>query len=180
MRHFYILAWILLYSPILAGVYGDLEFGDSRELVTKKLGQSVLIEQTIDETYNARTGLNGIYKCKSKIAGLACWLYFNWDEQGGLNEITLRSESLDSNLYETELKNAWRESSALFSRVYQKPKQQAPYPPLSSFKDHQMMISHVWENNDKTNILIGTGMVKNQCFLFIRFISTQTNLSPQD
>ncbi|MDG1358798.1 MAG: hypothetical protein P8P36_11455, partial [Akkermansiaceae bacterium] len=159
MRHLYLLGWLLLSSTIHAGVYGDLEFGDSRELVTKKLQQSPLVEQAIDETYKARTGLNGIYKCKSKIAGLACWLYFNWDAQGGLNEITLRSESLDSNLYETELKNAWIESSALFSRVYQEPRQQAPYPLLSSFKEHQMMISHVWENSDKTNILIGTGMV---------------------
>ena len=73
------LCCLLLISASQAGVYGELEFGDSRETVTKKLSQSPLVEQTIDNTYTARTGLNGIFKCKGKISGLVCHLYFNWD-----------------------------------------------------------------------------------------------------
>ena len=180
MKYLSLLVCFVLSSPIHAGVYGELEFGDSRDTVTQKLGQSPLVTQTIDNTYTARTGLNGIYKCKAKISGLACRLYFNWDEQGGLNEITLRSEGLDTDLYDTTLKSAWSEAGSLFSRVYQPPKQQAPYPPQSSFNEHKMMISHVWENADQTSILMGTGMDKNTCFLFIRYISVQAELSPEE
>ena len=174
------LVWLLLSSSIHAGVYGELEFGDDREAVTQKLGKSQLVEQTVDNTYTARTGLNGIYKCKTDISGLACRLYFNWDEKGELNEITLRSDSLDADLYKTELKGAWTDAGALFSRVYNKPKQQASYPPLSSFKEHKMMVTHVWGNNNGTSTLMGTGMDENQCFLFIRFLPTQTDLIPQE
>ena len=180
MKYLSILGCFILSSSLHAGVYGDLEFGDSRETVTQKLGQSQLVEQTIDKTYTARTGLNGIYKCKAKISGLACHLYFNWDEQGGLNEITLRSESLDAELYQTTLKRAWTDAGGLFSRVYNEPKQQAPYPPLSSFNEHKMMISHVWEVTAGATVLMGTGMDKNQCFLFIRYVRGQTNLSPKE
>ena len=180
MKQLCFLAWLLFSSSIHAGVYGELEFGDNRQTVTQKLGKSQLVEQTVDNTYTARTGLNGIYRCKNDISGLACRLYFNWDEQGGLNEITLRSDSLSEDLYKTELKRAWADAGALFSRIYNEPKQQAPYPPLSSFKEHKMMITHVWENTDTATILVGTGMDKNQCFLFIRFISTKTNLIPRE
>ena len=62
MKYFYLfLCCLLLISASQAGVYGELEFGDSRETVTKKLSQSPLVEQTIDNTYTARTGLNGIF-----------------------------------------------------------------------------------------------------------------------
>ena len=115
MKYFcLLLSCLLLVSVSQAGVYGELEFGDSRETVTKKLRQSPLVEQTIDNTYIARTGLNGIFKCKGQIAGLTCRLYFNWDEQGGLNEITLRSEGLDVDLYKTRLQRAWSDAESLF------------------------------------------------------------------
>ena len=167
---------LLLISASQAGVYGELEFGDSRETVTKKLGQSPLVEQIFDNTYTARTGLNGIFKCKGKISGLACHLYFNWDEQGGLNEITLRSEGLDMDLYKTRLQRAWTDAESLFSQVYQSPTQKADYPALTAFKEHKMMISHVWKNKGKETILMGTGIDKNKCFLFIRYVRSQIDL----
>ena len=181
MKYFYLfLCCLLLISASQAGVYGELEFGDSRETVTKKLSQSPLVEQTIDNTYTARTGLNGIFKCKGKISELTFHLYFNWDEQGGLNEITLRSEGLDVDLYKTRLQRAWSDAESLFTQVYEAPAQQATYPALSSFKKHKMMISHVWGNKGKETILMGTGIDKNQCFLFIRYVRAQVELQREE
>lgn len=181
MKCFYLfLSCLLLISASQAGVYGELEFGDSRETVTKKLSQSPLVEQTIDNTYTARTGLNGIFKCKGKISELTFHLYFNWDEQGGLDEITLRSEGLDVDLYKTRLRRAWSDAESLFSQVYQAPAQQATYPSLNSFKEHKMMISHVWENKGKETILMGTGIDKNQCFLFIRYDKAHVELQREE
>ena len=102
---------LLLISVSQAGVYGDLEFGDSRETVTRKLRNSALVTQTIDNTFVGRTGLNGIYQCKAKLAGLTCLLFFNWDENGGLNEITLRSDGLSLDQYDGELLRASNEAA---------------------------------------------------------------------
>lgn len=172
------LASALFVSSSHAGVYGDLEFGDSREAVTKKLGQSPLVEQIIDDVFTARTGLNGIYKCKAKISGLTCHLYFNWDEHGGLNEITLRSEGLALDTYPKELRQAWLDAERIFSEVYGGPSEKAPYPPVSAFKTHKMMISRVWNNPGNGSILMGTGVDRGQCFLFVRFASNGTQLAP--
>lgn len=168
----------LLICASQAGVYGDLEFGDSREAVSSKLKQSPLVEQTIDDVFTARTGLNGIYECKARISGLACHLYFNWDAQGGLDEITLRSEGLALETYPTELRKAWLDAERLFSEVYAVPSQKAPYPALSSFQKHKMMISHVWSNPGNGSILMGTGVDGEQCFLFVRFAKNGIELSP--
>lgn len=168
----------LLISASHAGVYGDLEFGDSRETVTKKLRQSPLVEQTVDDVFTARTGLNGIYKCKARISGLTCHLYFNWDEQGGLDEITLRSEGLALGTYSKQLRQAWLDAERLFSEVYSAPVQKAPYPALDAFQNHKMMISHIWDNPGKGSILMGTGVDADRCFLFVRFASREMKLSP--
>ena len=79
-------------------------------------------------------------------------------------------------LYKTRLQRAWTDAESLFSQVYQAPAQQATYPALSSFKEHKMMISHVWNNKGKETILMGTGIDKNQCFLFIRYVIPQIDL----
>ena len=174
------LGFLLSWTIGHAGVYGELEFGDDRETVTHKLQQSPLVEQTIDNTFIARTGLNGIFKCKAKISGLTCHLYFNWDQQGGLNEITLRSEKLKAEQYQTTLRKAWLDAESLFSKVYQSPTQKASYPLEAAFEEHQMMISHVWKNPGDKTILMGTGREKRSYFLFIRFVSQDIELGSKE
>ncbi|MCP5536490.1 MAG: hypothetical protein H7A51_09700 [Akkermansiaceae bacterium] len=154
-----------------AGVYGDLEFGDSRETVTRKMSASQLVEQTIDSTFFGRTGLNGVFKCKAKLAGLSYHLYFGWNEDGGLNEVTLRSSELSMEEYGRGLRRAWGEAEALFSQVYQKPSQKADYPDQKAFTKHNILISHVWHRGENQSILMGPGIDKGKCFLAIRYVN---------
>ena len=163
-----------------AGVYGDLEFGDSRKTVTKKMSSSQLVEQTVNSTFLGRTGLNGIFKCKAKLAGLTYHLYFGWNESGGLNEITLRSGNLNMSEYGNSLRTAWNEAATLFSKVYNHPAQKTGYPTQRSFQDdfkgHQILISHVWHKGEKQSILMGPGIDQGKCFLTIRFVNKRVVL----
>lgn len=172
----FLTATILLLSSLLthAGVYGDLKFGDSRETVTRKLKTSPLVEQTIDSTFMGRMGLNGVFKCKAKLAGLTYHLHFDWTPQGGLSEITLRSEEIDASLYHTTLRNAWQQASTLLTRAYNDPAQDGQYPAKSDFKKHSIMASHIWHRGKKQSILMGPGLIKGKkekCFLIIRYLS---------
>lgn len=164
---------VYLLSAILssAGVYDTLEFGDDRETVTRKLGASKMVEQTIDSTFFGRTGLNGVFKCKTKLAGLTYHLFFDWNETGGLKEITLRSNTIDKAQYNTGLQNAWKEASTLFTQVYQIPAQDAKYPQPADFKGHDILISHIWHKGKKQSVLLGPGIIKEKCFLAIRFVN---------
>lgn len=163
---------ILCYSTsVKAGVYAGLNFGDSRDEVTRKLQASELIEQTVDSTFFGRTGLNGVFKCKNKLAGLKYSLYFAWSENGGLTEITLRSEELPANAYGTSIKQAWKQANQLFTQVYGAPKQDAKYPAPKDFLNHPILITHLWHRGERQSILIGPGIEKGRSFLTIRFIN---------
>lgn len=164
---FYLFSVISSY----AGVYGSLEFGDSRDTVMRKLRSSKLVEQTVGDTFLGRTGLNGVFKCKNKLAGLTYHLYFQWSDTGGLKEITLRSQDLDANQYGTTLKNAWTEANKLFTQVYNKPVQDAKYPQKTDFNQHPILITHIWHKGSRQSILIGPGIENNRSFLAIRFIN---------
>lgn len=168
--------FLLSVVTSFAGVYGDLEFGDSRETVTRKMTASQLVDQTVDSTFFGRTGLNGVFKCKAKLAGLTYHLYFGWDENGGLNEITLRSNGLNMAEYGSRLRKAWGEAETLFTKVYQSPAQKTAYPLKAAFKEHNILISHVWHRGQKQSILMGPGQDKGKCFLSIRFVNKRIEL----
>ena len=157
-------------------MYGSLEFGDSRETVTRKLKSSSLVEATVADTFLGRTGLNGIFKCKAKLAGLTYHLYFGWDEKGGLNEITLRSNGLPEADYGKGLRRAWVEAETLLSQVYKAPIQKSGYPNKSAFKEHPILVSHVWHRGGNNSILMGPGMEKQNCYLAIRFVKKRIQL----
>lgn len=153
-----------------AGIYGPLEFGDNRSTVTRKLQQCDLVTQTVPSTFLARTGLNGIFKCKNQLAGLIFSLYFGWNDAGGLNEITLRSDEIDHSQYHTGLQQAWHKANTLFTNTYQAPAQNAKYPSKTDFKGRDILISHIWHKGTTQSILMGPGISKDKCFLTIRFV----------
>lgn len=162
---------ILTALPIFAGVYGDLEFGDDRDAVTRKLQKSKLVTQTINTSLISRTGLNGIFQCKTPLAGLIYHLYFNWDADGGLQEVTLRSEDIEKSAYSSTLYKAWGAAAQLFTQVYKTPAQNAGFPDKLAITNGGMMMSHIWHKGTKESILMGTGIDKDQCFLAIRFMN---------
>jgi hypothetical protein len=157
--------------PCFAGVYADLEFGDSRETVQRKLKSSDMVEQTMPDTYISRTGLNGIFKCKAQLAGLTYHLYFDWNDDGNLDEITLRSNKLEQADYRTSLYQAWKEAGKLFTQVYKAPAQNAGFPNKDALGDSSIMMSHIWHKGPNESILMGTGMNQTNCFLAIRFVN---------
>jgi len=162
---------IITSQPSLASVYGDLEFGDDRDTVTQKLQKSKLVSQTINTSLMSRTGLNGIFKSKAKLAGMTYHLYFDWNEDGGLREITLRSDQIPKANYSTTLYKAWLAASQLFTQVYNLPAQNAGFPEKMDVIKHNILMSHIWHKGDKQSILMGPGIEKENCFLAIRFLN---------
>ena len=63
--------------PPKGAAFDQLEFGDNRNTVEKKLKASALVTSAGDGIFLGRTGLNGIYKTKATIGGLHCFLFFD-------------------------------------------------------------------------------------------------------
>ena len=166
-----LVALSLITSYVHAGVYGPLEFGDNRDTVIRKLNSSNLVTKKVADTFLGRTGLNGIYECTNKLAGMTYFLYFGWDDRGGLTEITLRSEEISGSQYNTKMKDAWNKANDLFTNVYEHPVQAGDYPEKSKFKSYPILMTHMWHKGSKQTIMIGPGLQDNKTFLNIRFVN---------
>ena len=167
-----IFALLLLTAlPGFAGVYGNLEFGDDRDTVTRKLQKSKLVTQTINTTLLSRTGLNGVFKSNTQLAGLTYHLYFGWDDNGGMQEVTLQSDPIEKTQYNITLHKAWLAANQLFTQVYNAPAQNAKFPNKKDVATHNILMTHIWHKGKKQSILMGPGIEKDNCFLAIRFIN---------
>lgn len=135
-----------------------------------------MVSTTANETFFGRLGLNGVFKCNAKLAGLTYHLYFDWDDNGGLKEVTLRSEDMPDSQYGSKLYSTWQEAKQLLTQAYNPPAQSADYPNKSDFKGSPILISTLWKRGTNNSVLLGTGREKGKCFLCIRFTNEKIEL----
>lgn len=149
--------------------FGPLQFGDSRKEVEQKLLDSPLVKTKANDGLFGRTGLNGIFETTEKIGNLSCYLYFGWTDNGGLNEVTLRTKALPQSVYATELYQTWEDLLTLLGKLYGKPTSQAPYPQTSELQDGLLLSSHLWRTSDGHSVLLGTGQEQKDYNVNVRF-----------
>ncbi len=85
---------ILLIASTLshAGVYQDLEFGDSKQAVVQKLKTSAQMTPNVPtDMIDLNTDINGIFEVKTPLKGSSFSLHYGWDENNMLENITARS-----------------------------------------------------------------------------------------
>lgn len=155
--------------PADDAVFDTLRFGDNRETVTNKLKASKIVESNLNGTLMGRTGLNGIFRTKHEIGGLFCYLYFDWDENGGLKEITLQTEGKKAAEYDTILKPCWTQLIQLIEPIHGKPLQDTSFPQASKLGDGQMMASHLWDIESGGSVMLGTSQVDSLYQVVVRF-----------
>ncbi|MGJ8677334.1 MAG: hypothetical protein ACSHX0_07435 [Akkermansiaceae bacterium] len=165
--------FILCTSSCFAGVYGDLEFGDSRKVVHEKLRVSPLI--IVEETENifGNVNLNGIYRCKAQMAGLTYHLHFDWTNSGHLRLITLKSEDVDLSKYDTEIFHAWTTLGNMLTHAYDKPTISNDFPSSSELQDDKVLISHTWNYQKSVDVMLGLGLKDETYHLAIKYVPTK-------
>ncbi len=169
--------WLNMNHPVDGGipvpdanaVFDTLKFGDSRDTVTEKLKASKIVETGVAGTFFGRTGLNGIYRTKHEIGGIFYFLFFDWDERGGLKEITLQTESKSASEYDSTLKPCWSQLIELITPIHGKPLQDADFPPSSKLGDGQMLASHLWHIETGGSVMLGIAQVGEGYQVAVRF-----------
>lgn len=149
--------------------FGPLAFGDNRKTVEEKLLASPLVTTKANEGLFGRTGLNGIFETTEKIGDLSCYLYFNWTTNGGLSEVTLRTKSLPSSAYTTDLHQTWQDLASLLGKLYGKAVSQTTYPKRNELQDGSILSSHLWRTDDGHSVLLGTGQEIETYNVNVRF-----------
>lgn len=159
-----------------SAVFDTLCFGDTRKEVLAKLKASKMVESTIDETFFGRLGLNGTFRTRQQIGGLHCELYFDWSSSGVLDEISLQTQPLGADSYDSNLKDNWSELIKVLSQLHGRPLQSGNYPKRSELQDDVFLASHLWRLEDGGSVLLGTSMQTGQYKVAVRF--TTEKLQP--
>ena len=158
-------------APVMedSAVFDTLKLGDSRKEVQDKIKASKMLELTVDELYLGRLGLNGSYRTKQTIGGLKCLLYFDWDSNGNLKELTLQTQPQQSNTYDGLLKSTWSELSKLMTTLHGRPLQNADFPAASSLQNDMSLSIHLWRLGGGGNALLGTSKSVEGYMVSVRF-----------
>lgn len=155
--------------PDESAVFDTLKFGDNRNTVITKLKASKMVESNLNSTFFGRTGINGIYRTVKPIGGLHCYLFFDWDDNNLLKEITLRTEDKAADEYDTVLKPCWQALTELIVPIYGKPLQTTKMPAASELADEQMIASHLWRIEHGGTVMLGVSRQAETYQVSVRF-----------
>ena len=154
-------------------VFDTLKLGDTRAEVQAKIKASKLLELTVDEMYLGRFGLNGSYRTKQTIGGLKCSLYFDWDSNGLLSEVTLQTTPQSNSSYNGSLKDTWAELAKLMTTLHGVPLQKADFPEANQLQNDMSLSSHLWRLHGRGSALLGTSKSTDGYMVSVRF-TTET------
>lgn len=152
-------------------VFDNLCLGDKRDIVTKKLKESKLVESSMDDVLMGRVGLNGIYRTRKQIGGLHCELYFDWTGADTLKEISLQTQAVPKNVYVNRLKATWEELAELLTALHGKPIQAGAFPGPASLQKGVLVPSHLWKLPNGGSALLGTSLEGDTVMIVVRFTS---------
>jgi len=163
-------------APATDPVFDELKFGDKRDEVSDKLKASKIVELTVGEAFLGRTGLNGVFRTREKIGGLDAMLFFDWDDDGGLKEITLQTTAVSAAKFNEQLKPCWKEFIKLLTSLHGKPVNANDSLMLSAIPDGGMAATHMWKLPKTGAALLGAAREGDQYQIAIRF--TQKKFDP--
>ena len=158
--------------------FDTLEFGDSRKEVVEKLSTSSSVVSSVPAAMIARVGLNGTFKTKQTIGGLHCYLYFDWDDNAKLKEVTLRTKGKSLDAYSGTLRGNWTELINLLTILHGDAVQGAPYPNSADLQDGLILGSHLWRTEDEHSVLLGTGQDGNLYSVVVRITNERIKANP--
>jgi len=140
---------------LLKSIHGTLSYGDNSSKVAAKLKASGIFDSTMPDSFLARTGMDGIFRTKQKIANQYSVLYFNWNEDGGLKDFTLHTDSLQLSNAKDQILPCWQYYINIITELYGKPLNANPTLELGSIQQDAIIFTHLWQTEQMGSILIG-------------------------
>lgn len=158
-----------------AAIFDQLTFGDNRKQVEEKLKASKFAKLTVAETFIGRSGLNGIFRTTEKIGGLDTSLYFDWEGEDSLSEVSLHTDPQPSAQVQQTLIPCWKEFANLLSKLYGKPKISSPELHTSSIPDGVYQPTHLWNLPPIGSVTLGASREGDKVLVVCRFSKQKVN-----
>jgi len=107
-------------SSSAVDLIGGVQYGETEEVVTKKLKASKFVTAELDDTIFGRVGINGSFTTTNTLNNLTFSLFFDWDHSNSnknLKHINFRSEPLSTESYDTTLRASWKRGQTLLNAL---------------------------------------------------------------
>lgn len=156
-------------KELVKAIHSTLIFGENITQVAKRLKTSVIFESTLPETFYARTGLNGIFRTKQKIANQHSQLYLGWNDRGGLKDFTLHTDSLPLSTAEKQILSCWQDYIDIITEIHGEPLNENTKLALKSIPEDGIIFTHLWESAKTGTILIGASRDRQGYQIALRF-----------
>lgn len=161
---------------VAAGCFYDtLAFGDDKTTVISKLKESKRFHSELDETFFARTGLNGTFRTTkgNEFFGMQASLYYDWDESKGLKNLSLHGHHTAAEKTETELLPTYMQMVASINKYFGEAKNTASKPEYDALGEGEITFCHVWPLKTGGSLLMGVGKQEGKHVIIARFTREQ-------
>ncbi|WP_018969452.1 hypothetical protein [Rubritalea marina] len=168
--------FILSVTLSSAAAYQNLEFGDTKEVVIEKLKNNEQLSSNVPvENIGKDTDLSGIFQVNTPLKGNNFSLYFSWNDDNTLKNVTLRSDAVSDIRYKTTVSWTFRAALQLINEVYGDPLMANPMPEAAQVEPGKALHSHLWPKDSGT-VLMGVANEEGKYQISITF--TEKEIRP--
>lgn len=155
--------------------YDSLAFGDDKATIIKKLKESPRFHSELDETFFARTGINGTFHTTkgNEFFGMHSSLYYDWDEAGGLKFLSLYGHCTAAADTEANLIPIYLEMVKNISKFFGEAKRAAPKPQYAGLGEGEITFNDAWSLKTGGSLLLGIGKQDGNHVIIARFTREQ-------
>ena len=159
---------------VAAGCFYDtLSFGDDKPTVIKKLKASPRFHSELDETFFARTGLNGTFRTTkgNEFFGMEGALYYGWNENHQLKFLSLYGHETPAAKVEAALVPTYLQMVGHINKHFGEAKSASPKPQYAGLGEGEITFSHAWPMKTGGSLLLGVGKQEGNSVIIARFTS---------
>ncbi len=151
--------------------YDTLAFGDDKPTVIKKLKASKRFNSELDETFFARTGLNGTFRTTkgNEFFGMSAALYYGWNDNHRLEFLSLYGHETAPAQVKAKLIPIWHQMVKDMSSYFGKAKSSSPTPQYANLGESEITFTHVWPMKAGGSMLLGVGKQDGKYVVVARF-----------
>lgn len=158
-------------KPAAGAFYDTLAFGDDQATVIRKLKASPRFHTELDDTYFARTGLNGTFRTTkgNEFFGMPAALYYEWDNQGGLMNLSLYGHETPAAMAGEAMVPLWQEMVDQINKQFGQARSSSPKPAYAGLGESQITFTHAWPMTSGGSLLLGVGKQEGKYVIIARF-----------
>lgn len=161
----------LTFNPV--EMYKELSFGDNMNTHIDKLEKSEHLKASVPRSLFGRGGINGIFKSVKPMGGLKSSLYFDWDDQNKLKEISIHTDPEPAASLKEKLIPCWKACIEQLTEHFGEPVGGLPNLDITPIPNKGISFTHHWKLTNGGSALVGAGNEDGKYLIIVRYTTDE-------